>query len=335
MVLALCSLLLAPTWAKKPVKDAPASLTPEQEQQFTYYWYAAKQAVEQRRYDDGLVLLEFCRLIKPNDGQTLTFLAIMYDAMGQKERAMQTYRLAFEADPRDQWNRYAYTLEQQRTKESYEEALKVLEKAYAAQKGKDKKKDTKVDEDLLEQLRRMYLRNFQWAKSITIQDEIDRIKGFDAYSAANRYHAYISWGKFKKAIAALDRYLELDPNHVQILIMRMELMERTGVKQAELYAMYERILNLDPGNLLVLNNYAYRLATSNGDLQKAERMSAVTIREEPSNPVYLDTYGWIMHKQGQDELALFYLQRALSNITKPGAVKMEIENHLRIVKGEK
>lgn len=310
-------------------------LTAEQEQQFTYYWYAAKQAVEQGRYADGLVMLEFCRLIKPDDGQTLTFLAIMYDAMGQKERAMQTYRLAFEADPRDQWNRYAYALEQQRTQEGYEEALKVLEKAYAAQKGKDKQRETKVDEDLLEQLRRMYLRNFQWAKSITIQDEIDRIKGFDAYSAVNRYHAYISRGKIKKAFEALDRYLELDPNHVQILLMRMELMERTGVKQQDLYAMYERILSLDPGNLLVLNNYAYRLATGNGDLQKAERMSAITIREEPSNPVYLDTYGWILHKQGQDELALFYLQRALSNISKPGAVKMEIEHHLRIVKGEK
>lgn len=327
-------LLALPLAAKKPVAEEPM-LTAEQEQQFTYYWYAAKQAVEQGRYADGLVMLEFCRLIKPDDGQTLTFLAIMYDAMGQKERAMQTYQLAFEADPRDQWNRYAYALEQQRTQEGYEEALKVLEKAYAAQKGKDKKRETKVDEDLLEQLRRMYLRNFQWAKSITIQDEIDRIKGFDAYSAVNRYHAYISRGKIKKAFEALDRYLELDPNHVQILLMRMELMERTGVKQQDLYAMYERILSLDPGNLLVLNNYAYRLATGNGDLQKAERMSAITIREEPSNPVYLDTYGWILHKQGQDELALFYLQRALSNISKPGAVKMEIEHHLRIVKGEK
>ena len=332
LIFALCSLLLVPTIsAKKHVKPQPkeaAPLTAEQEQQFTYYWYGAKEALAQEKYDEGLVLLEFCRLIKPNDGQTLTFLAIMYDAMGQKDRALETFRLAFEADPRDQWGRYAYALEQKRTEEGYKQALDVLERAYKAQK-------PKVEEELLEQLRRMYMRNFQWAKSIAVQDEIDQLKGFDAYSAVNRFQAYRSWGKFKKAFAALDRYLELDPNNVQILIMRLELMEGTGTKPAELYAMYDRILDLAPGHVYVLNNYAYRLATDGGDLNKAEQMSAITLREEPNNPLYLDTYGWIMHLKGQDELALFYLRRALSNIEQAGhsakRVQWEIENHIRII----
>lgn len=315
----------------KEVKEPKevAGLSVEQEQQFTYYWYSAKEALAQEKYDEGLVLLEFCRLIKPNDGQTLTFLAILYDAMGQKERAMETFRLAFEADPHDQWARYAYALEQLRTEEGYTEALAVLERAYNAQK-------PKVEEDLLEQLRRMYLRHAQWAKAIAIQDEIDRLKGFDGYSAVNRFQTYRSWGKFKKAFAALDKYLELDPNNVQILVMRLELMEGTGVKQAELYAMYDRILELAPGHVYVLNNYAYRLATDGGDLQKAEQMSAMTLREEPTNPLYLDTYGWIMHLKGQDELALFYLRRALTNIEQAGPmakrVQGEIEKHIKQIK---
>ena len=68
-----------------------------------------------------------------------------------------------------------------------------------------------------------------------------------------------------------------------------------------------------------------------GDLQKAEQMSAITIREEPFNPVYLDTYGWILHLQGQNELAAFYLQKALGN-AKEDATKHEIEVHLHSIK---
>lgn len=313
--------------AKKVQPKEVVGLSVEQEQQFSYYWYAAKQAIEQERYPEALVMLEFCHMIKPNDGQTLTFLAIMYDGLGQKERALKTFKQAFEADPYDQWNRYCSVLMDIQTKESAQEALRVLEKAYNVQK-------PNVEEDLLEQLRRGYMVFGEWAKAIAIQDEIDQLRGYDAYSAVNRYRAYAAWGKNKKAVEAIDKYLELDPTNVQFLLFRMELMEHMGVKQAELYAMYDRILALDPYNLGVLNNYAYHLATHKGDLQRAERMSGITIKEQPTNPVYLDTYGWILYKQGQKELALFYLQRALSNSTS-AQVTNEVQKHIKEVKGEK
>ncbi len=336
-------LTVLPIWAKKPAQPQSAPLTTEQEQQFTYYWYAAKHAIENDRYDEALVLLEFCKLINPNDGQTLTFLAIMYDGLGQKERAMSTFRQAFEADPAVQWNRYSYALLEQKTEEGVREALSVMEKAYAVQKakavspkskGKKQKTETKLDEDLIEQMRRVYMGTGQWDKAIAMQDEMDRIKGYDAYSALNRYRAYASWGKYKKAIGAIDKYLELEPTNIQFLLFRMELMEHMGTKQNELYAMYERILELDPINLSVLNNYAYHLATHKGDLLKAERMSAITIREQPNNAVYLDTYGWVLHMQGRDDLAIFYLQRALSNSTS-AAVTEEVEKHIKALRAVK
>ena len=327
-----------PLSAKKVQPKEVATLSVEQEQQFSYYWYAAKQAIEQGRYPEALVLLEFCHMIKPDDGQTLTFLAILYDGIGQKKRALETFKKAFEADPRDQWERYCSVLMDMQTKEAAEEALAVLEKAYESQKSKgDSRKSkvesqkTKVDEDLLEQLRHGYMVFGQWAKAIAIQDELDQITGYDAYSAVNRYRAYLAWGKTKKAIEAVDKYLELDPTNVQFLLFRMEIMEHMGVKQTELYAMYDRILELDPYNIGVLNNYAYHLATHKGDLQKAERMSAITIKEQPTNAIYLDTYGWILHMQGQKELALFYLQRALSNSGDEN-VKAEIEKHIKQIK---
>ena len=201
-----------------------------------------------------------------------------------------------------------------------------MEQAHKAQTTKG----GKADEDLLDQLSRMYMSAGEWKKAIVIQDEIDAQRGYDAYSAANRYHAYMIGGKPKQALAALDKYLELDPTNVQFMLFRMEVLERTNAKLKDLYAQYEKILEIDPYHLGVLNNYAYHLATHNGDLQKAEKMSAITIREEPNNPVYLDTYGWILHMQGQDTLAMFYLNRALMNATEK--TKEEIVKHINAIK---
>jgi len=264
-------------------------LTVEQEQQFKYYWYAAKQAIEEQRYPEALVLLEFCHALNPADGTTLYQLGVFHQGMGHADKA-KTY----------------------------------FERAYAAQP-----KGT-ANEDLLEQLKRIYLSENQWEKALAIQDEIDQRTEYDALSALTRYRIYAMWGKPKKAIEAIDQYLERDPANLRFLLFRLELMEHMGAKRKELYAMYEKILEVDPYNLMVLNNYAYHLATHGGDLKKAERMSEITIRQEPNNPVYLDTYGWIMHLQGQDELAKFYLQKALWNAN--DNTKTEVNTHLEAIK---
>ena len=98
------------------------TLTTEEEQQFSYYWYAAKQAITEERFADAYVLLEFCHMIKPDDGTTLMFLGVMYEGMGRKDRALETFRLAFEAAPRDQWYKYSEALLAQRTEEGNKEA---------------------------------------------------------------------------------------------------------------------------------------------------------------------------------------------------------------------
>ena len=327
IVICLLSIVLLPLSLKaKPQPKEVAALSVEQEAQFKYYWYAAKRATEERRYADAYALLEFCRMLKPTDGRTLVFLGMLYDGIGAKEKANEAYRQAFEADPGDYWYRYSDVLLSLHTMEGFNAAIKVLEQAHKAQTSKG----GKADEDMLDQLARMYMSAGEWKKAIVILDEIDTQKGYDAYSAANRFRAYMIGGKTKLALGEIDKYLELDPTNVQFMLFRMEVLERTNAKQKDLYAQYEKILEMDPLNLGVLNNYAYHLATHNGDLQKAERMSAITLREEPNNPVYLDTYGWILHLKGEDELALFYLNRALMNRTE--STREEIIKHINQIK---
>ena len=72
------------------------------------------------------------------------------------------------------------------------------------------------------------------------------------------------------------------------------------------YEMYEKALSNNASNIPVLNNYSYFLAMEGRDLDKAERMSAQTVKAEPDNATYLDTYAWIFFKQGNYSLARIY-----------------------------
>jgi tetratricopeptide (TPR) repeat protein len=309
-----------PSMAKKPVQQ---TLSVERQQQFSYYWYAAKQAITEERYADALVLLEFCQQINPNDGTTLNMLGIIYDALGQKGKALDFFRRAYEADPRDQWLHYSNALLNQQTEDSQRQAQAVMERSH---------KINPKDENLLEQLRRIYVAEREWKKCLKIQDEIDAIKGYDVYSAFNRSHAYSMMRKPKKALAEIDKYLEEDATNINFLLYRLDILERHNMSVEERYKTYEQILSYT-SNMSVLNNYAWLLATRGGDLRKAEMMSMKTIQEEPNNPVFLDTYGWILHLQGKDDLALFYLQKALWNAT--AETKSEIETHIKMINRNK
>ena len=92
---------------------------------------------------------------------------------------------------------------------------------------------------------------------------------------------------------------------------------------------YEAVLKMDSRNILVMNNLAWNLCLIRKDLLRAEQLSRITIMREPTNPIYLDTYGWIMYLLGDCESALFYLQRAIENST--DEIDKEILSHYKQV----
>ena len=62
----------------------------------------------------------------------------------------------------------------------------------------------------------------------------------------------------------------------------------------EAYAAYDSCLQWKDDNIGCLNNYAYYLSLENKNLSKAEQMSYKTVKAEPKNSTYLDTYAWIL-----------------------------------------
>lgn len=82
----------------------------------------------------------------------------------------------------------------------------------------------------------------------------------------------------------------------------------------EAYAAYDSCLTYQPDNILCLNNYAYFLSLDNRDLEKAERMSKMTLTKEPDNKTYLDTYAWILFMMGRYDEAATYIERVIKDV---------------------
>lgn len=77
------------------------------------------------------------------------------------------------------------------------------------------------------------------------------------------------------------------------------------------FASYDRALSLDPTNDNAANNFAYFLAVEGRDLDKAERLSLMANNAKPDNPTYLDTYAWVLFKQGRFEQAKEEIDKAI------------------------
>ena len=82
-------------------------------------------------------------------------------------------------------------------------------------------------------------------------------------------------------------------------------------KSDEAFLSYDEALRLNPQNLHVLNNYSYYLSLEGRELDKAEMMSGITIKAEPMNPTFLDTYGWVLFQQGSYILSKIYIEKAI------------------------
>lgn len=82
-------------------------------------------------------------------------------------------------------------------------------------------------------------------------------------------------------------------------------------KEAEAFAAYDSALVYMEDNIMCLNNYAYYLSLKGEQLDRAEEMSYRTIRQEPENITYLDTYAWILFMKGDYAHARTYMDKVV------------------------
>lgn len=83
-------------------------------------------------------------------------------------------------------------------------------------------------------------------------------------------------------------------------------------KELEAFAAYDSSLVYMEDNIMCLNNYAYYLSLKGEQLDRAEEMSYRTIRQEPENITYLDTYAWILFMKKDYAHARTYMDKVVN-----------------------
>lgn len=101
------------------------------------------------------------------------------------------------------------------------------------------------------------------------------------------------------------------------------------------YAAYDSSLVYNPENVGTLNNYAYFLSVEKKNLDRAEEMSYRTVKAEPDNETFLDTYAWILFEKGKYAEAKVNIDNAMKNGGDKSDVVVEHCGDIYYMNGEK
>lgn len=129
---------------------------------------------------------------------------------------------------------------------------------------------------------------------------------------------YNSQKEYHKAFNLLTTGLQDHPGQKELLYTRSLIAERLGrldVLEADL----KQILASDPDDASALNALGYTLANKTDRLSEAEKYLQRAIELQPGEPVIIDSYGWLLFRQGRLEQSLDYLRRAY-NKAKEGEI---------------
>jgi tetratricopeptide (TPR) repeat protein len=269
------------------------------------------------------VVENYCKE-EPDDDYFQAFRGDMYLALGQKEKAQQLYNQAYSDNPDN-----PYLLQSlarfYKSEHAYQEEREMLDALLSMA----------PDEQLLD----LYFESLSQDTTVGNDEQVAFVqKAYLMEPNSAKWHYYWALAlaqqdSIQPALEVLEEGIRLGGKEAVIRFSMHVLSGDLYLRLEQLdscFNHYEKALLLDPENVYVLNNYAYTLAVNGGDLKKAEKMSQKTIEKEPNNATYLDTYAWILHLQGQDSLAKFYMRRAME---KAGEMSddQELKQHYNIL----
>jgi tetratricopeptide (TPR) repeat protein len=219
----------------------------------------------------GLLMLQRIAAQHPADPQVLSVYGEFLDWNNKRDSAVWAYKKSLDVKPGD-FDTWKKLLDDYTDKQSADSLIKYTEKA---------------------------------------------IRLFPNQAIVSYYSAigYSNKKDYTRAIKAVNRAIDIQPENNKPAIAEMYALLADiyhSTKQDELSDnAFEKGLSLDPMNSGILNNYSYYLSERGKKLEEAEKLSKRSLDIRPSEPTYLDTYGWIEYKKGDYEKAKTFVQKAI------------------------
>jgi tetratricopeptide (TPR) repeat protein len=144
---------------------------------------------------------------------------------------------------------------------------------------------------------------------------------------------YSRRGDANHALPLLEKAKELAPKDPAVCVLLGSTQERLGRKQ-EAMANYRRSLELQPDNPAVLNNLAFLLTETGGNLDEALKFAQQALAKMRDQPNFSDTLGWVYMKKNMHDSAL----QIFNNLVKKNPDNPTFHYHLGVAllsKGDK
>ncbi|MDD4050296.1 MAG: tetratricopeptide repeat protein [candidate division Zixibacteria bacterium] len=133
----------------------------------------------------------------------------------------------------------------------------------------------------------------------------------------NLAFAYREMDSIGMAISALQRGLPScteNMDRIRLLYSLGSIEERNGQYDSAVIV-FQQLLSIDSNYTPALNYLGYMLAEKGDRLPYAQTLIERALAHDSANGAYLDSYGWVLFKQGNYDKALVQLKRAAEVIT--------------------
>ncbi len=125
--------------------------------------------------------------------------------------------------------------------------------------------------------------------------------------------------KYEEALLVLTRGVDKFPEQVQLRFFLGAINDRLGRKDAMISNM-KRVIEMDPNHVQGLNYLAYTYSEINSTLDEAERLVQRALAIEPKDAFIMDTYGWVLLKQGRTKESIRVLEGAHKSLPKEAII---------------
>ncbi len=110
-------------------------------------------------------------------------------------------------------------------------------------------------------------------------------------------------GQNDAALASFEQATNTDPQNTGAMVNRAALLEALNRKK-EASELYNRILGIDPNNILALNNLAFINADDKTNLEQAQSFAERAKQKAPNSPDISDTLGYVYYQRNLNSEAL-------------------------------
>ncbi|MEO8597007.1 MAG: tetratricopeptide repeat protein [Candidatus Solibacter sp.] len=250
----------------------------------------------QRKFGDSHVMLDAMLKSNPGSPDVLFQLGVVNLAENRYKEAEDAFRRAYQLNPANSRGLMGI-VETSMAQNKTDEALKLL------QTESDKAPNRL---DLLLAMGNTAVRAGKYDFAIQTYNKVLGQMDKDAKQGEiylRLGETYRRKGDINGAIQALQKARETMPENV-VVLSTLGLVLDGAQRRPEAKQVYEATLKLDPNNAVVLNNLAFLMAESGGDLDEALTKAQRAKQLLPTLPEISDTLGWIYLKKNLADNAI-------------------------------